>query len=38
LIDAIKRVITAEKILLVKGSRAQKMEVVVDALLNAAGK
>ncbi len=37
LIEAIKSVITAEQIVLVKGSRAQKMEVVVDALLNVAG-
>ena len=38
LIDALKSEITAEQILLVKGSRAQKMEVVVDALLNETGR
>lgn len=34
LIDAVQKEITPDKVLLVKGSRAQKMEVVVNALLN----
>lgn len=38
LIKAVEQQISAEQTLLVKGSRAQKMEVVVDALLNVAGR
>jgi len=38
LIDAVKKEITPQQILLVKGSRAQKMEVVVNALLNETGR
>ena len=38
LISSIKQQITAEQTLLVKGSRAQKMEVVVNALLGITGR
>jgi len=38
LIEAIKKEITPGQILLVKGSRAQKMEVVVNALLGITGR
>ena len=38
LIEAVKKQITPEQALLVKGSRAQKMEVVVNALLGITGR
>lgn len=38
LIEAVKKEITPEQALLVKGSRAQKMEVVVNALLGITGR